>query len=48
MSGFAASDGSAQRDGQLFAITFTAPRLAFFPAGVGSAESIARSARVKS
>ena len=38
----------AQRDGQLFAITFTAPRLAFFPAGVGGAESIARSARVKS
>ena len=37
----------AQRGGELFAITYTAPRLAFFPAGVGSAESIARSARAK-
>lgn len=37
----------AIRDGELWAITFTAPRLAFFPAGIGSAESIARSARIK-
>ena len=37
----------AQRDGELFAITYTAPRLAFFPAGIGSAESIAHSARAK-
>jgi hypothetical protein len=28
-------------------MTFTAPRLAFFPAGIGSAEAIARSARIK-
>ena len=37
----------AQRDGELFAITYTAPRLAFFPAGICSAESIAHSARAK-
>lgn len=37
----------AVRDGELWAITFTAPRLAFFPAGIGSAEAIARSARIK-
>jgi hypothetical protein len=37
----------AQRDGELFAITYTAPRLAFFPAGIASAESIAGSARIR-
>ncbi len=36
------------RDGQLFAITFTAPRMAFFPQHAPSAEAIARSARVRS
>ena len=35
------------RNGELWAITYTAPRLAFFPAGIGEAEAIARSARVK-
>jgi len=37
----------ALRNGELWAIVYTAPRLAFFPAGVTSAEAIARSARVK-
>jgi hypothetical protein len=37
----------AVRDGELWAITYTAPRLAFFPAGIGSAEAVARSARIK-
>jgi len=37
----------AVRGTQLWAITYTAPRLAFFPAGAPSAEAIARSARVK-
>lgn len=37
----------AVRNGELWAITYTAPRLAFFPAGITQAESIARSARVK-
>lgn len=37
----------AVRDGELWAITYTAPRLAFFPAGIGGAETIARSARIK-
>jgi hypothetical protein len=37
----------AVRGAQLWAITYTAPRLAFFPAGVPSAEAIARSARIK-
>ncbi len=35
------------RNGELFAITYTAPRLAFYPAGVVAAESIAKSARVR-
>ena len=37
----------AVHNGELFAITYTAPRLAFFPNGVASAESIARSARIR-
>lgn len=37
----------AVRDGELWAITYTAPRLAFFPAGIGAAEAVARSARIK-
>lgn len=37
----------AVRDGELWAITYTAPRLNFFPAGIASAKAIARSARVK-
>lgn len=37
----------AVRNGELWAITYTAPRLAFFPAGIGQAEAIAMSARVK-
>jgi len=36
----------AVRHGELWAITYTAPRLAFFPAGIAEAEAIARSARV--
>lgn len=36
----------AVRNGELFAITFTAPRLAFFPQHAPSAEAVARSARV--
>jgi hypothetical protein len=35
------------RNGELWAITYTAPRLAFFPAGIGEAEAIASSARIK-
>ena len=37
----------AVRNGELWAITYVAPRLAFFPAGIGEAEAIARSARIK-
>jgi hypothetical protein len=37
----------AVRNGELWVITYTAPRLAFFPRGVTAAENIARSARVK-
>ena len=37
----------AVRNGELFAITYTAPRLAFYPAGLPSATSIASSARVR-
>ena len=37
----------AVRNGELWAITYTAPRLAFFPAGIAEAEAIARSARIK-
>ncbi len=36
----------AVRNGELFVITYTAPRLAFFPRGVVSATAIAKSARV--
>jgi len=36
----------AVRNGELWAITYTAPRLAFFDAGIGGAETIARSARI--
>ena len=36
----------AVRNGELFVVTYTAPRLAFFPRGVESATSIAKSARV--
>lgn len=36
----------AVRNGELFVITYTAPRLAFFQRGVGSATAIAKSARV--
>jgi hypothetical protein len=35
------------RQGELFAITFTAPRLAFYPRHLASAEAIARSARIR-
>jgi hypothetical protein len=35
------------RNGELWAITYTAPRLAFFPAGIGEAAAIAGSARIK-
>lgn len=35
------------RNGELWAITYTAPRLAFFPAGIAEAEAVARSARIK-
>lgn len=38
----------AVRNGQLFVITYTAPRLAFFERHLPEAEKIARSARVKS
>jgi hypothetical protein len=37
----------AVRNGELFAITFTAPRLAFFSQHAPSAEAIARSARLR-
>jgi hypothetical protein len=37
----------AVRNGELWLISYTAPRLAFFPRGLGSAEAIAKSARVK-
>ena len=36
----------AVRNGELFLITYTAPRLAFFPRGVNDAEAVARSARI--
>jgi hypothetical protein len=35
------------RNGELFVVTYTAPRLAFFERHVGSAEAIAKSARIK-
>jgi hypothetical protein len=35
----------AVRNGELFVITYTAPRLAFYPRGIGSATAIAKSAR---
>jgi hypothetical protein len=35
----------AVRNDELWAITYVAPRLAFYPAGIGEAEAIARSAR---
>jgi len=38
----------AVRNGELFAITFSAPRLAFFPRYKAQAEAIAASARVRS
>lgn len=38
----------AVRNGELFLITYTAPRLAFYPRGVANAEAIAKSARVRS
>lgn len=37
----------AVRNGELFAITYTAPRLSFFARHVASAEAIARSARLR-
>ena len=37
----------AVRDGQLYAMTYTAPRLAFFPRHAAQVEQIAKSARVK-
>jgi hypothetical protein len=37
----------AVRNGELFLISYTAPRLAFFPRGVADAEAVARSARVR-
>jgi hypothetical protein len=37
----------AVRNGELFAITYTAPRLAFYPAGLPSATAIASSARLR-
>ncbi len=37
----------AVRNGELFVVTYTAPRLAFFPQHIKSAENIARSARVR-
>ncbi len=36
------------RNGELYAITYTAPRLAFFGQHLKSAEAIAASARLKS
>lgn len=38
----------AVRNGELFVIHYSAPRLGFFPRYVGEAEKVARSARVKS
>lgn len=38
---------AAVHQGELFAITYTAPRLAFFTRHLGSAEAIARSARIR-
>jgi hypothetical protein len=38
----------AIRNGELFAITYTAPRMAFFPAGIAGAEHVAQSARLRS
>ncbi|MCB1995666.1 MAG: hypothetical protein H6933_04420 [Burkholderiaceae bacterium] len=37
----------AVRDGRLYVITYTAPRMSFFERHRGSAEAIARSARIK-
>ena len=37
----------AVRNGELFAIIYTAPRLSFYPAGLPSATAIANSARVR-
>jgi hypothetical protein len=37
----------AVRNGELFAITYTAPRLSFYPSGLPSATAIANSARVR-
>jgi hypothetical protein len=37
----------AVRNGELFLITYTAPRLAFFPRGAADAEALAKSARVR-
>lgn len=37
----------AVRNGELFAITYAAPRLAFYPAGLPSATAIANSARIR-
>lgn len=37
----------AVRNGELFAISYAAPRLAFFPRGIAHAEAVARSARVR-
>lgn len=37
----------AVRNGELFAITYTAPRLAFFPQHQASVEAIARSAKLR-
>lgn len=37
----------AVRNGELFVITYTAPRLSFFDRHLGSAESIAKSARIR-
>lgn len=36
----------AVRNGELFLISYTAPRLAFFPRGVADAEAVAKSARI--
>jgi len=38
----------AVRNGELFVITYTAPRLGFYQRGIGSATAIAKSARVAS
>ena len=39
--------GAAVRNGELFAITYTAPRLGFFQRYAGQVESMAKSARVR-